>query len=148
MGSTIAYYIGYYAGRPLILRYGRFVGLGEDDLTRAERWFAKYGDWANLIGHALPGVRSFISFHAGIGKMDVRRYVAFTAAGSAIWNTVLAVAGYALLDRWIAFARSTEGLDAILLAAALIIVLVYVYAGKRAHRREEGSQRLSWRRTR
>ncbi len=126
-GSMVAYYIGYFAGRPLLLRYGRYVRLGEDDLRWAERWFEKYGDWGNLIGHAIPGVRSFISFPAGMAKMKLWRYVVFTAIGSAIWNTVLAVAGFLLLDRWRSFAEATENVDLYVVAAAVAVVVGYVY---------------------
>lgn len=127
IGSTVAYYIGLYAGRPLIQRYGRFIGLGEDDLRWAEAWFDKYGDWGNLIGHAIPGIRSFISFPAGIAKMNIRRYVFFTALGSAIWNTVLVVVGYFLLDRWIVFAETTENVDIYIVIAAIAIIAGYIY---------------------
>ncbi len=132
LGSTVAYYIGRYAGRPLVERYGRLFGLGDDDLRWAEVWFEKYGDWGNLIGHAIPGVRSFISFPAGIAKMDLRRYVVFTALGSGIWNTVLAVAGFLLVDRWLAFADTVENIDLYVLVVALAAVVGYVYWRKRA----------------
>jgi membrane protein DedA with SNARE-associated domain len=136
LGSTVAYYIGYYGGRPLILRYGRFVGLGEDDIRWAEVWFEKYGDWGNFIGHAIPGVRSFISFPAGMGKMDLKRYVVSTALGSAVWNTVLAVAGFLLLDRWIAVAETTSNIDLYIVVGAIAGIVGYVYWRKfRAKRR-------------
>jgi membrane protein DedA with SNARE-associated domain len=131
LGSTVAYYIGYYGGRPLVLRYGRFVGLGEDDLRWAETWFAKYGDLGNFVGHAIPGVRSFISFPAGMGKMDLKRYVVSTALGSAAWNTVLAVAGFLLLDRWIAVAETTSNVDLYIVIGAIAGIVGYVYWRKR-----------------
>lgn len=134
IGSTVAYYIGYYFGRPVVLRYGRLFGLDEGDLRWAESWFAKYGYWGNLIGHALPGVRSFVSFPAGMGKMDVRRYILSTAVGSAIWNTVLAVVGFVFLDRWIVFAETTESVDLYIFLVAFASVLGYVYWRKRGQR--------------
>jgi len=135
LGSTVAYYIGYYAGRPIISRYGRFVGLGDDDLRWAEDWFRKYGAWGNLIGHAIPGVRSFISFPAGMGRMDIRRYVLFTAMGSAIWNTVLVVAGFVLLERWIVVAETTENVDLYVVVAAMAGIFGYIYWRKRRTRK-------------
>ena len=135
LGSTVAYYIGYYAGRPIISRYGRFVGLGDDDLRWAEDWFRKYGAWGNLIGHAIPGVRSFISFPAGIGRMDIRWNVLFTAMGSAIWNTVLVVAGFVLLERWIVVAETTENVDLYVVVAAMAGIFGYIYWRKRRTRK-------------
>ena len=140
VGSTIAYAIGYAAGRPLLLRYGRFLRLGEDDLRWSEAWFEKYGTWGNLGGHAIPGVRSFISFAAGIGKMRLGRYVISTAIGSAIWNSILAVAGFLLVDQWLAFAEATDYVDVYVLAAAFAVVVGYVYWRKwRAGRRREAA---------
>lgn len=134
LGATIAYYVGLRVGRPLVERYGRYIGLGESELRWAETWFRKYGDAGNLIGHALPGVRSFISFPAGIARMDVRRYVAFTAIGSGAWNVFLALVGFYLLGGWLAFAEASEGIDLLLLVAAVALALGYVYWRKRVLR--------------
>ena len=139
VGSTIAYYVGYYAGRPLLARYGRFIGFREGHLRWTEAWFDKYGDWGNLIGHAIPGVRSFISFPAGIAKMGVKRYVLFTALGSAIWNSVLALAGYFFLERWVVVAESLEGIDVYVLLAALAGLVTYAYWRKRTGRSRKSS---------
>lgn len=126
-GSTVAYYIGYFAGRPLLLRFGRYIRLGEADLRWAEGWFERYGGWGNLLGHAIPGVRSFISFPAGMAKMKLWRYVVSTAIGSAIWNTVLAVSGFLLLGAWRSFAEATENVDLYVVVAAIAVVVGYVY---------------------
>jgi membrane protein DedA with SNARE-associated domain len=127
IGNLVAYQIGKKVGRPLIARHGRFIGLGEDDLRWAESWFARYGSFGVLLGHAVPGVRSIISFPAGIGRMDVRRFVAFSTIGAAIWNTVLVVAGYYLLDRWTLFAETTENVDLYVVVGVLAVLIGYVY---------------------
>lgn len=131
VGNFIAYHIGARVGRPLIARYGKYIALGEDDLAWAEDWFAKYGSVGVLLGHAVPGIRSFISFPAGIGRMRVRDFVAFSTAGAAIWNTVLVVAGYYLVDRWIALAQATDNIDLYVALAGVAGMLAYVYWRKR-----------------
>lgn len=131
LGNSVAYYIGFRVGRPLIQRYGKFIRLDEGDVRLAERWFAKYGDMGVLLGHAVPGVRSFISFPAGIGRMRFRNFLVFSTIGALIWTTVLAVAGYVLLDEWRRFADTTENIDLYAVIAALAIVLGYVYWTKR-----------------
>jgi len=83
----------------------------------------------------MPGVRSFISFPAGIGRMRLRNFVVFSTIGAAIWNTVLVVAGYLLLDAWIVFAETTENVDLYLVAAAITVVVGYVYWRKARARR-------------
>ncbi|OGS41646.1 MAG: hypothetical protein A3K67_04700 [Euryarchaeota archaeon RBG_16_62_10] len=127
VGNTVAYFIGYRVGRPLIERYGRFLMLDEGDLRLAERWFARYGDIGVLLGHAVPGVRSFISFPAGIGRMKLANFVVFSTIGALIWTSVLAVAGYLLLEEWRAFADTTENIDLYVVIVALAIVVGCVY---------------------
>ncbi len=134
IGNTVAYFIGYRLGRPLIQRYGRYIFLDEKDLGLAERWFAKYGDVGILLGHALPGVRSFISFPAGIGKMRFRNFILFSTVGAVIWTTVLAVAGYVLLEEWRRFAETTENIDLYVVIAAAAVIIGYLYWNKRRRR--------------
>lgn len=138
LGNSVAYFIGYRLGRPLIQRYGRFIRLDERDLGLAERWFAKYGDAGVLLGHAVPGIRSFISFPAGIGKMRFRNFIVFSTIGALIWTTVLALAGYVLLDEWRKFAETTENIDIYAVIAALAVIVGYLYwTKKRARDRVE-----------
>ncbi len=127
IGNVVAYHIGSKLGRPLIARYGRFIGLGEDDLQWAESWFSRYGDLGVLLGHSVPGIRSIISFPAGIGRMDLRRFALFSTVGAAIWNTFLVVAGYNLLERWTVFAETTENVDLYVVVVGLVLLVGYVY---------------------
>lgn len=136
VGNSVAYFIGYRVGRPLIQRYGRYIRLDERDLMLAERWFAKYGDIGVLMGHAVPGIRSFISFPAGIGKMRFRNFIAYSTVGALIWTTVLAVAGYLLLDEWRKFASATESIDLYVAISALAVIVGYLYWTKKRVRAE------------
>ncbi len=139
IGNTVAYFIGARVGRPLVERYGRYVALDASDLAWAESWFAKWGDLGILVGHAVPGTRSFISFPAGIAKMRLRNFVAFSTTGAAIWNSVLVVAGYFLLQGWRVFAETTENVDLYVVIAAIAVILGYIYWRKwRSKRREPG----------
>jgi len=131
LGNSVAYLIGFRLGRPLIQRYGKYIFLDERDLGLAERWFAKYGDIGILLGHAIPGVRSFISFPAGIGKMRFRNFVLFSTVGALIWTTVLALAGYVLLEEWRRFADTTENIDLYVVIAAAAIIVGYLYWNRR-----------------
>lgn len=129
-GSTIAYLIGRWLGRPFFDRFGKYLGFGPDSMCRAEAWFAKWGNYGILIGHSLPGVRSIISFPAGISKMDIKRFALFTFIGAAIWNTVLAVAGYLLGDAFRDIARSLDGWDLAILVVVGAAFLAYILYGR------------------
>ncbi len=125
-GSTIAYLLGRTLGRPFLDRYGRYLGLGPDSLCRADAWFAKWGNYGILIGHALPGIRSVISFPAGIARMDLKRFALFTFIGATIWNSVLVSAGFLLGQYWIELARSLDGWDIVILVSVGAILLGYI----------------------
>jgi membrane protein DedA with SNARE-associated domain len=100
LGSLAAYYAGLKLGRPLIVRYGKYIFMSEGDIERAEKWFAKYGGKATFISRMVPVVRTFISLPAGIGKMEIKRFTAYSFIGSIPWCAFLAILGYYLKDSW------------------------------------------------
>jgi membrane protein DedA with SNARE-associated domain len=100
IGSQVAYEVGRSAGRTIVDRWGKWILLTHKDLDSSERWFAKYGSAAVLIGRVLPVVRSFISVPAGIAEMKRDRFVVLTAIGSAIWVALLSALGYAAGKNW------------------------------------------------
>ncbi|HET9698962.1 MAG TPA: DedA family protein [Terriglobales bacterium] len=100
LGSLVAYYIGYYGGRPLVERYGSYIFLSEKELNWADRFFDKWGDWAVFISRLLPVVRTFIALPAGIAKMRQVRFHVFTFVGSWPWCFMLAWIGMRLGEKW------------------------------------------------
>jgi membrane protein DedA with SNARE-associated domain len=86
-GSLIAYGIGAYGGRPLLERYGKYVLIRKNELDRGEQWFAKHGESAVFISRLLPVVRTYISFPAGIVRMDLRKFSVYTFLGSGLTGT-------------------------------------------------------------
>ena len=100
VGSLLSYALGYYGGRPLVMKYGRYIMVNHEDLHKADHWFSRWGEWAAFISRLLPIVRTFISFPAGIMKVPVKNFAWLTFAGSFIWTAALAAAGYAFGARW------------------------------------------------
>ena len=96
LGSLAGYLIGYYGGRPLVDKVGKYVLLTHKDLDRAEAWFARRGEPVVLFGRFIPLLRSFVSFAAGLGEMAIAKFLVFTVIGCAIWCTVLTSVGYGL----------------------------------------------------
>ncbi len=118
VGSLLAYGLGLWGGRPLLERYGRYILIREEELRRAERWFARYGAEAVFFGRLLPAVRTYISFPPGITRMRLPLFTIYTLAGSLIWSVVLTYAGVILGPRWESLRRLFDLLD------VLIVVLV------------------------
>jgi membrane protein DedA with SNARE-associated domain len=100
VGSAVAYYVGAWGGRPLIEKYGRYVLVTRHDLELADRFFARFGNWAVFVARLLPVIRTFIAFPAGVARMNFLRFNLYTFLGSLPWCFVLAYAGLKLGERW------------------------------------------------
>ena len=100
LGSLAAYWAGTYGGRPLIQKYGRYVLISRQDLDMADRWFGRYGEAIIFTSRLLPAVRTFISFPAGVARMNLKRFVLYTFAGSLPWCLGLAYVGQKLGEQW------------------------------------------------
>jgi membrane protein DedA with SNARE-associated domain len=99
IGSWIAYGVGRYKGREWALRW-HWLHITPKRLDSADRWFARYGDWAVLISRCLPIIRTFISLPAGIARMPFWRFTLFTLIGCIPWVLMLTLAGRAVGDNW------------------------------------------------
>jgi membrane protein DedA with SNARE-associated domain len=126
IGSILAYVVGLYAGRPFIVKYGKYILLKEKHLVTAEKWFAKYGDKATFIARLLPVVRTVISLPAGIAKMDFKKFVFYSFVGSVPWTFMLAYIGYYLGPSWRDIESVFRYLDILVVAGAVVLVVWYV----------------------
>lgn len=124
LGSIPAYALGQYGGRPAVERYGRYVLMSADDLDRAERFFARFGGLAVLIGRLLPVVRTFIAVPAGVARMNQWRFHIYTFVGSWPWCFALAWVGMKMGENW----RDNPALSNILHRMDFVIVGVGVAA--------------------
>lgn len=93
LGATIMYWASRWAGRPLVLRYGRFIFIKAEKVAAAERWAAQYGSFGVFFSRLLPVVRHLIGIPAGIVKMNFGLYSLYTLIGSTLWCGVLAWLG-------------------------------------------------------
>lgn len=130
VGSLIAYFIGAYLGRGFVLRYGKYVLLKRSHLELAESYFKKYGDKATFISRLLPAVRTYVSLPAGVAKMNLKRFSAFTLIGSIIWNTALTYIGFALGEEWNIIRKYSNYFDGIVVIA-VIVGIIWFWRSKR-----------------
>lgn len=127
VGSMAAYAVGYYGGRPLALRYGRWIGLAPADLARTEQFFRRRGDAAVFISRMLPVVRTYIALPAGIGRMRLVRFHVYTFAGSLPWCFALAYVGYRLGANWAALGPYFHRFDLVWAPLLLAVVVVAIW---------------------
>jgi len=89
VGATIMYWVARLVGRPLLLRYGKYVLISHAKIEGAERWAEHYGAFGIFAARLLPVVRHLIGIPAGIVKMRFWKYSLYTLFGSAVWSAVL-----------------------------------------------------------
>ena len=98
LGALPLYYLGRLLNEDRLMlfteKYGKYVFVKPSDIRSSSIWFDKHGNKAVFFGRMVPGIRSFISIPAGMSKMPILPFLAFTALGSSIWTTLLTVAGY------------------------------------------------------
>jgi membrane protein DedA with SNARE-associated domain len=127
LGSLIAYAIGAYGGRPFLERYGRYLLIRHHEIELADRFFARYGAQTAFFSRLLPIVRTFISFPAGVARMPLRKFVAYSTAGAFIWSTVLVYAGTVLGANWGAIRRTLQPFDLAIAVAVVGAVILFVW---------------------
>lgn len=93
-GAYANYFLAHKLGRPLLLKYGKYVLISEAKFTRIESFFKSHGEVSTFIGRLLPVARHLISLPAGLAQMKHSHFIIYTALGSAIWVTILTYLGY------------------------------------------------------
>ena len=127
VGTMVDYGIGYYLGRPAVLRYGRIVRFSEKRLETTERWFGSHGKNVVLLARFVPLLRTLIAFPAGLVKMDVKRFLAYSAVGILVWDIALVYLGFLAGQNSTAIANTLEAYFLPLGVAAVIIAGILVY---------------------
>lgn len=142
IGSTVAYWVGALGGRPLVVRYGKYVLISAHHLETADRWFAKWGDATAFFSRLLPVVRTFISFPAGVSRMNFPKFLIYTFLGSFPWSLGLAWAGYLAGEHWEEVRRAMRPFDIPILAVIAALVILFIYRSLRARGRQPAAEEL------
>ena len=133
VGSGIAYAVGYYGGRPVVARWGKYVLLRPHHLDTAQHWFDKYGAPVVFFGRMLPIVRTFISLPAGFGKMRFWKFTVYTVLGCVPWVALLGYIGVKLGSNWEKIRPLLHYVDYVVVAA-LVALAIYGVVKWRRHR--------------
>ncbi len=133
VGALVLYGLGWWLDesrvRHLLRHYGRYAMLSEEDLDRALTWFNRYGQPTIFFARLVPIVRSLISVPAGLARMSILRFVAFTALGTGLWSFFLAGAGRMLGANWSRVAHLVSRYqDAV---TVLMVVAVLLFLARR-----------------
>ena len=138
-GSLVAYGLARRFGRPLLLGPGRWIGISSAHLDIADRWFARHGLTAVFVGRVLPVVRTYISFPAGLARVEPVRFTLLTFAGALPWCIALAAGGYAIGANYNRISGPIEVVAIILAVVVVAVVIGWLVRGRR--RSATGRQR-------
>lgn len=121
-GAYANYFAAKYLGRPLVLRYGKYVGICERKFARVEQFFLRHGEISTFIGRLLPVIRHLISLPAGLAGMSHLRFSLYTLLGAGLWCTILAWIGYIIGENQALILRYSHfALTAVVLGCALLL---------------------------
>lgn len=127
IGSIAAYGIGYAGGRPLMLKYGRYVLISQHDADKADHFFQHWGAQTAFFSRLLPVVRTYISLPAGITRMSFGKFCTYTFLGSLPWCLLLAYLGYLLGNSYTKISGPLHYFDGAIVVAVVVLVVLYVW---------------------
>ncbi|MSM40348.1 MAG: DedA family protein [Geobacter sp.] len=134
VGAYANYFAAHYLGRPLVLRYGKYVGITEHKFAKVEAFFHKHGEISTFIGRLLPVVRHLISLPAGLAGMNHWKFSFYTLFGAGIWCTVLAWIGYIIGENQDLIMRYSHQAVIGVVIFSVLLVAVYVWVHRRRSR--------------
>lgn len=130
-GAYANYFAAHWLGRPLVLKYGRYVGINEAKFARVENFFLKHGEISTFIGRLLPVVRHLISIPAGIAGMNHLRFSLYTLIGAGMWCTILAWIGFFIgKEQALILKYSHQAVIGVIIFSA-ILISIYVWRQKK-----------------
>ena len=127
VGSLIFFYVGKTGGHSLVEKYGKYVLVDHEDVIKTEEWFNKRGDVTIFLARLIPVVRHLISFIAGIGRMNVKKFTLYTVIGAALWNSILAYLGFILGQHWEEVNQYTDQISLVIVILLIGFVVYFVY---------------------
>jgi membrane protein DedA with SNARE-associated domain len=131
LGALFNYSIAVYLGRPFILKYGKYFGVSQKHFFQGEKFFLKHGNISTFIGRLILGLRHYISFPAGLCRMNLVKFCFYTAAGASIWVGVLAYIGYFVGNNQEKVAEVTKQWSIVVIIGCALLVIGYIFWHRR-----------------
>ena len=129
-GALINYFIAYRYGRRLLIRYGKYFLFTKSKLTQMEKFFHKHGPISAFIGRIMPGLKHFISFPAGLARMDIKLFCIYTSLGGGLWATLLVFIGIFIGNDEAEIKAHLQLINYGLLLVIALLVAVYIWRHK------------------
>lgn len=138
IGGTIAqlflYWLGYYGGRPVLEKYGKYLLINNHHIDLSEQWFKKYGSGVIFSARFIPVVRHAISIPAGIARMSFIKFTLYTIAAVIPWTIFFLYLGIVLGENWAGIKDVAKPYIIPVAVIALIAGIIYFIWTKRNNR--------------
>lgn len=131
LGALFNYAIAVYLGRPFILKYGKYFGVSESHLKKGEQFFQSHGSISTFIGRLILGIRHYISFPAGLARMNLKKFCFYTSAGAAVWVWILAYIGFFVGNNKEKVFAVSKQWSVYVIAGCSLLVLAYIFLHKK-----------------
>jgi membrane protein DedA with SNARE-associated domain len=142
IGSMVSYWIGYAGGRPLVLRYGRFILVSQHDMDVSDHFFARWGSPTAFFSRLLPVVRTYISLPAGITRMPFGKFCLYSFLGSLPWSLLLAFLGTLIGANLDKISPYFHDFDIVILVLLVILLALYIWRHVRNDRKARDAHAL------
>jgi membrane protein DedA with SNARE-associated domain len=134
VGAFIAWLIGRTGGRAFVERWGKYVLVSTHDLDRAEAWYDRHGTWGVFVSRCVPVIRNFVALPAGVAEVPIVRFGLLTLAGSAVWDSAMALIGYEVGSRYNKIMHGVSDAGYVLGVLAVLAIAFVIYHRYRSFR--------------
>jgi membrane protein DedA with SNARE-associated domain len=137
VGSLASYWMGYYGGKPLVLKVGKYLLLNPHDLALTERYFnRRQGLYTVFLARFIPVIRHLISIPAGMGKMPLVPFLVVSVIGATLWNGFLLYCGLRLREHWTVVQKYSHQVDIVIIVLAVIGIAWFIRSRLAARKRK------------
>lgn len=136
LGALVNYCIAAYLGRSFIIKYSKYLFLSDGRFEKFEAFFIKHGEITIFTGRLIPGIRQYISLPAGLVRMNIFKFLFYTALGAGIWVTILALLGYVLGNNIDLLKDNLHTVSYFLFAGIFALITIYIVVHKYRNKRD------------
>lgn len=130
LGSLLNYWIASRFGRDFLLKYSKYFFIDAEKFAKFEVFFNTHGEITTFVGRLIPVIRQYISFPAGLVRMNLKKFIFYTGLGAAIWCTVLAYVGYFVGNNIDIIKENIDHIMYFIFPALILLVIIYVVVYK------------------
>jgi len=136
LGALFNYILALWLGRPLLIRYGKYFFLPQKRFAKVDQFFNRHGEISTFVCRLIPGIRQYISFPAGLAKMNLIRFCFYTSLGAGIWVIVLACIGFIVGNNMELVNQYSRHATLALITCITIILFFYIRKYLKGHSHE------------